>query len=50
MTHVIDVIKRGGELHATTVRTLDSKTVYAYNESNVEPGNNLMADEFASYT
>jgi transposase-like protein len=48
-TPVIGILKRGGELRATTVRTVDAKTIRAYIEANVVPGSNLMTDEFAGY-
>jgi transposase-like protein len=49
-TPVIGILKRGGELRATTVSALDTKTIRAYIEANVAPGTNVMTDEFAGYT
>lgn len=46
---VLGILKRGGELRATTVRNLDGETIRAYIEANVAPGSNLMTDEFAGY-
>jgi transposase-like protein len=46
---VLGVLKRGGELRATTVRNVSAATIRAFIEANVAPGSDVMTDEFAGY-
>lgn len=46
---VLGILKRGGELRATTVSGVSAAELRAFVEANVAPGSDVMTDEFAGY-
>jgi transposase-like protein len=48
-TAVFGMLERGGELRAMKVDRLDAKTIQSKVVEHVEPGSNIMSDEFPSY-
>jgi transposase-like protein len=46
---VVGILKRGGEVRATTVRNVSAAEIRAFIGANVAPGSDVMTDEFAGY-